>query len=73
MVLERIALLYPFTRRQDGADSRRAIKTAYWVLYIATEIVASGFGVGEAGAQRPEHTHQYVRSASTARPRLGVA
>jgi len=38
-----------------------------------TEIVASGFGVGEAGAQRPEHTHQYVRIASTARPRPGVA
>src|SRR4030067_1993461 len=32
-------------------------------LYIATEIVASGFGVGEAGAQLPEHTQQYVRSA----------
>jgi len=46
-------------------------------LYIATEIVASGFGVGEAGAQRPEHTHQFTatrpRSASTARPRSGVA
>ena len=25
-------------------------------LYIATEIVASGLGVGEASAQRPEHT-----------------
>jgi len=42
-------------------------------LYTATEIVASGFGAGEAGAQRPEHTQQYVRSASTARPRPRVA
>jgi len=40
---------------------------------MATEIVASGYGVGEAGAQRPEHTLQYVRSASTARPCSEVA
>ncbi len=42
-------------------------------LYMATEIVASGSVVGEAGAQRPEHTRQYVRSASTARPRHRIA
>ena len=42
-------------------------------LYMATEIVASGFGVGEAGAQCPEHTQQYVRSTSTVRLRSRVA
>ena len=40
---------------------------------MAAEIMASGFGAGEAGAQRPEHTRQYVRSASTALSRPGVA
>ena len=50
----------------------------YWMmLYTATEIVASGLWVGEASAQRPEHTHQFTatrpRSASTARPRPRVA
>src|SRR4030067_11861 len=69
--------LLPGTARKSGV-----------ILYIATEIVASGFGVGEAwpfdsagkkhqlsrwSAQRPEHTHQYVRSASTTRPRPRVA
>src|SRR5450759_1430952 len=43
------------------------------VPYIATEIVASGLGVGEDSAQRPEHTQQYVRIASTARPRSRIA
>ena len=42
-------------------------------LYIATEIVASGLMVGEASAQQPEHTQQYVRIASTARPRPQIA
>jgi hypothetical protein len=40
---------------------------------MVTEIVASGFGVEEAGAQCPQHTLQYVRSASTARLRPGAA
>ena len=43
------------------------------MLYIASEVVASDFGVEEAGAERPEHTPQYVRSASTARLRPEAA
>jgi hypothetical protein len=34
MMQERTALLYPFARRKDGADSRRAIKTAHWALEL---------------------------------------
>src|SRR2546430_1962506 len=43
------------------------------LLYIATEIVASGSQARSAGAQRPQRTWKYVRIASTARPRLRVA
>jgi len=54
-------------------------------LYIASEVVASVAQaapgppqsrcvlcgvVKEAGAQEPEHTRQYVRIPSTARPRI---
>jgi|GEM_PF-6947709 len=49
------------------------LKQTAGYLYMATEIVASGLGVGKASAQRPEHTYKYVRIASTARPRTRIA
>ncbi len=70
--VEEVDMTHPFDVIVEK-DSAGYFVASVPALYIATEVVASGSGVGEAGAQRPEHTQQYVRSASTARPRPGAA